>query len=108
MPDVRIVVLHKSSLPQPTLRTNYNDFRYWTLTGIRAFEVICFRHRRHPMAGLVAPEHRGRVELWRLRFRSNHWKGRASVVRSSHFSGKAVINTTDDQSQTSSRRYTQP
>src|ERR1700731_2257257 len=30
-----------------------------------------------------------RVELWRLRFRSNHWKGRASVVRSSHFSGKA-------------------
>jgi hypothetical protein len=34
--------------------------------------------------------------------------GRASVVRSSHLSGKAVINTTDDQSQTSTRRYTQP
>ena len=33
---------------------------------------------------------------------------RASVVRSSHFSGKAVINTMDDQSQTSTRRYTQP
>jgi hypothetical protein len=33
---------------------------------------------------------------------------RASAVRSSHFSGEAVINATDDQSQTSTRRYTQP
>ena len=39
-------------------------------------------------AGWVEVEHSGRVELCRPRFRKNHSKGRASVVRSSHFLGK--------------------
>jgi putative transport protein len=58
-----------------------------------------------PLANLP-PDHSGRVELRRLRFSINHSKGRASVLRSSHF--LTVISTTDDQSQTSTRRYTQP
>jgi len=54
-----------------------------------------------PMAGSVAPEHSGRVELCRLRPRSNHSKGRASVVRSlftffweggDQYNGRSIAN----------------